>query len=342
MSRRVTRALDGSRIAFLAAADPPSAGPRLLARGARPLLSTPSHLSTATGRLGAYERPRAARLVLARTSTSSASPRIGARWGNDDEVIRAGDMIHSRRRIQGKYLRLLKDHQELAYLLRPGESGPAQGFLDAMAQGIRLQEIFTGAWASGGERERGPDPLSHGGARGGAGPAEGHYFDEPGPLMGASLGAGLVTGPRGCEDEPQHRRYRRHRRAECDPPRGGAGRPRGPVPAGTERGLHRARCDLPRWQTNRVSPHLSPVHDLGPVHASRSPVHAAGEDWEVAPASVRRGRRRAACVAGGAAAGVGLLFGGPDIRRARPGLSASGLTSKRSKNVFRRPQQVRR
>lgn len=42
-----------------------------------------------------------------------------------------------------EYLRLITDHQELAYVLRPGESGPPQGFRDAMTQGNRLQEIFT-------------------------------------------------------------------------------------------------------------------------------------------------------------------------------------------------------
>lgn len=111
-----------------------------------------------------------------------------ARWGEDDPVIRPGDRLHCDVGI--KYLRLLTDHQELAYVLQPGEVDAPQGLRDGMAQANRLQEIFTGAWQQGltgneilaralaRAREAGiarPKIYSH---------SLGHFLHEPGPLMG--------------------------------------------------------------------------------------------------------------------------------------------------------------
>lgn len=115
-------------------------------------------------------------------------PENRARWGEADDVIRPGDMIHYD--VGVEYLRFLTDHQELAYVLRPGETKPPQGFLDAMAEGNLLQDIFVDTWElglTGNEiltraltraREAGvarPKIYSH---------SLSHYLHEPGPLMG--------------------------------------------------------------------------------------------------------------------------------------------------------------
>jgi len=115
-------------------------------------------------------------------------PENRTRWGENDNIIRAGDMIHCD--VGFKYLRLITDHQELAYVLRPGETTVPQGLLNGMAQANRLQDVFTETWQqglSGNEiltraltraRESGiskPKIYSH---------SLSHYLHEPGPLMG--------------------------------------------------------------------------------------------------------------------------------------------------------------
>jgi hypothetical protein len=68
-------------------------------------------------------------------------PENFARWGENDNVIRAGDLLHCD--VGFKYLRLITDYQELAYVVRPGETTVPQDLLDGMAQANYLQEIFT-------------------------------------------------------------------------------------------------------------------------------------------------------------------------------------------------------
>ncbi len=109
-------------------------------------------------------------------------------WGEGDRVIRPGDMLHCD--VGVKYLRLITDHQELAYVLQPGESAPPQGLQAGMAQGNQLQDVFTQTWAqglSGNEilaralqqaRQDGiakPKIYSH---------SLSYFLHEPGPLMG--------------------------------------------------------------------------------------------------------------------------------------------------------------
>lgn len=111
-----------------------------------------------------------------------------ARWGESDTVIRPGDMVHCD--VGVKYLRFITDHQELAYVLRPGETSVPQGLRDGMAQANRLQDILTGTWAKG---LTGNEILSHAltSAREAGIPKPkiyshslSHYLHEPGPLMG--------------------------------------------------------------------------------------------------------------------------------------------------------------
>jgi len=109
-------------------------------------------------------------------------------WGEADNVIRAGDLLHCD--VGVEYLRLLTDHQELAYVLRPGESSPPASLVAGMAAGNRLQEIFTASWQQG---QSGNQLLQTALARAHAAGIPNpriyshslsHYLHEPGPLMG--------------------------------------------------------------------------------------------------------------------------------------------------------------
>jgi len=110
------------------------------------------------------------------------------RWGVQDSVIRAGDVLHCD--VGFKYLRLLTDHQEMAYVLKPGETDAPPGLQAGMAEANRLQDIFTGTWAKG---LNGNEILNHALSRAkDAGISKpkiyshslSFYLHEPGPLMG--------------------------------------------------------------------------------------------------------------------------------------------------------------
>ncbi|MGB9906343.1 MAG: M24 family metallopeptidase [Candidatus Saccharicenans sp.] len=58
-----------------------------------------------------------------------------------DKVIRRGDLLHCD--IGLSYLRLNTDHQELAYVLKPGEAEPPAGLRAALARANRLQDILV-------------------------------------------------------------------------------------------------------------------------------------------------------------------------------------------------------
>ncbi|HGE73037.1 TPA: M24 family metallopeptidase [Candidatus Poribacteria bacterium] len=111
-----------------------------------------------------------------------------AKWGENDIVIRQGDVIHCDVGIE--YLRLCSDHQELAYVLNNGETDAPEGLRSGLAEANRLQDIFTGQWKQGltgneilsrsltKAKELGiskPKIYSH---------SLGHFLHEPGPLMG--------------------------------------------------------------------------------------------------------------------------------------------------------------
>jgi hypothetical protein len=116
------------------------------------------------------------------------SKAASAYWGEQDRVIRPGDMLHCD--VGVKYLRMITDHQELAYVLRPGETDAPDGLRAGMAQANQLQDVFTQTWAvgrSGNEilaqalqtaRHNGidkPKIYSH---------SLSYFLHEPGPLMG--------------------------------------------------------------------------------------------------------------------------------------------------------------
>jgi hypothetical protein len=110
------------------------------------------------------------------------------RFGATDPVLRPGDFI--RCDIGTKYLRLITDQQQWAYLLRPGETDAPEPMRRLMSQTHRLQEIFMDEFRPGltgnellanilarARREGVPNPkvYSH---------SIGIFLHEPGPLIG--------------------------------------------------------------------------------------------------------------------------------------------------------------
>jgi len=121
-------------------------------------------------------------------SIRGRSPKDVEKWGKDDKIIRPGDVLHCDVGI--KYARWNSDHQELAYVLRPGETDAPDGLKKLMAETNRLQDIYCGEFKAGltgngmlGNMLRkakelgipGPRIYSH---------SMGLFLHEPGPLIG--------------------------------------------------------------------------------------------------------------------------------------------------------------
>jgi hypothetical protein len=121
-------------------------------------------------------------------SIRGRSPRDVEKWGKDDKVIRPGDLLHCD--VGLKYMRYNSDHQEMAYVLRPGETGAPETFKKLMAEANRLQDVYCGEFKAGltgnellgrilkKARELGipgPRVYSH---------SLGYFLHEPGPLIG--------------------------------------------------------------------------------------------------------------------------------------------------------------
>ena len=68
-------------------------------------------------------------------------------FGNDDTVIRRGDVLHTDVGIC--YLRLCTDTQEMGYVLRAGEQDVPEGLKRALAVGNRWQDLLTDEFVSG-------------------------------------------------------------------------------------------------------------------------------------------------------------------------------------------------
>ncbi|MCZ6632043.1 MAG: M24 family metallopeptidase, partial [bacterium] len=116
----------------------------------------------------------------------------------DVPTVRHGDMLHCD--VGVIYFRLNTDHQELAYVLRPEENDAPDGLKHGMAEGNRLQNIFTSSWEMG---LSGNDILARALQR--ANEANipspkiyshslGHFLHEPGPLMGLPWDQGKIPG----------------------------------------------------------------------------------------------------------------------------------------------------
>lgn len=115
-------------------------------------------------------------------------PGVTKQYGRDDRVVRPGDLLHCDVGIT--YLRYRTDHQELAYVLRPGETGAPEGLTRAIAEGNRLQDVFVGEFRAGlTGNELLTRILAAARARSIASPkvyshSIGYFLHEPGPLIG--------------------------------------------------------------------------------------------------------------------------------------------------------------
>jgi hypothetical protein len=121
-------------------------------------------------------------------SIRGRSPKDVETWGKDDKIIRPGDVLHCDVGI--KYMRWTSDTQEVAYVLRPGETDAPEGLKKLMAETNRLQDVYCGEFKTGltgneilgnvlrKARELGipgPRVYSH---------SMGLFLHEPGPLVG--------------------------------------------------------------------------------------------------------------------------------------------------------------
>jgi len=121
-------------------------------------------------------------------SIRGRDPKDVEKFGKSDKVIRPGDLVHCD--VGLKYMRYNSDHQEMAYILKLGETDVPETFKKMMAEANRLQDIYCGAFKAGmtGNELLG-DVLRK------AGQAEipkprvyshslGYLLHEPGPLIG--------------------------------------------------------------------------------------------------------------------------------------------------------------
>jgi Xaa-Pro aminopeptidase len=121
-------------------------------------------------------------------SIRGRSPENRKKFGQDDKIIRPGDLLHCD--VGVKYMRWNSDHQEMAYVLRPGETDAPAVFRKQMEEASRLQDVYAGEFKTGLsgnellgrmlEKARAagiPNPriYSH---------SLGLFLHEPGPLIG--------------------------------------------------------------------------------------------------------------------------------------------------------------
>lgn len=115
-------------------------------------------------------------------------PKDVEKYGKGDKVIRPGDFLHCD--VGLKYMRYNSDHQEMAYVLRIGETDAPETFKKMMAEANRLQDVYCGEFKAGlSGNEMLGRMLKKAGEVGVPGPriyshSLGYFLHEPGPLIG--------------------------------------------------------------------------------------------------------------------------------------------------------------
>jgi Xaa-Pro aminopeptidase len=115
-------------------------------------------------------------------------PKDVEKYGKGDKVIRPGDLLHCD--VGLKYMRYISDHQEMAYVLRIGETDAPETFKKMMAEANRLQDVYCDEFKAGlSGNEMLGRMLKKAGDLGIPGPriyshSLGYFLHEPGPLIG--------------------------------------------------------------------------------------------------------------------------------------------------------------
>jgi hypothetical protein len=154
-------------------------------------VATPNHSTTDDLRYYYWQRTADLGLDLAFMPFVSIRSRSAAdreKYGPGDNVIRPGDILHCD--VGLKYMHYNTDNQELAYVLRVGETDAPESLKQLMAEGNRLQDVYVGELRTGltgnkllnnmlarAHAEEIPNPriYSH---------SLGYFLHEPGPLIG--------------------------------------------------------------------------------------------------------------------------------------------------------------
>lgn len=115
-------------------------------------------------------------------------PKEVEKYGKEDKVIRPGDFLHCD--VGLKYMRYNSDNQEMAYVLKQGETDVPETFRKMMTETNRLQDVYCGEFKAGltGNEMLG-NMLRKAGALGISKPriyshSLGYFLHEPGPLIG--------------------------------------------------------------------------------------------------------------------------------------------------------------
>jgi Xaa-Pro aminopeptidase len=121
-------------------------------------------------------------------SIRDRDPKAIEKYGKGDKVVRPGDLIHCD--VGLKYMRYNSDCQEMAYILKVGETDAPETFKKLMAECNRLQDVYCSEFQAGRTGNEmlasmlkkakeigipGPRIYSH---------SLGYMLHEPGPLIG--------------------------------------------------------------------------------------------------------------------------------------------------------------
>ena len=152
---------------------------------------TPGHTTTEDLRYFYWQRVADLGLDIAFTpfvGIRGRSPENREKYGPGDNVVRPGDLLHCD--VGLKYMHYNTDTQEMAYVLRLGETDVPDTFKKHMVEANRLQDIFVGELETGLTGNEllnnmlttahevgipGPRIYSH---------SLGYFLHEPGPLIG--------------------------------------------------------------------------------------------------------------------------------------------------------------
>lgn len=152
---------------------------------------TPGHTTTDDLRYHYWQRVADLGLKISFSpffSIRGRDPKEVEKFGKGDKVVRPGDLVHCD--VGLKYMRYNSDHQEMAYILKLGETDVPETFRKMMADANKLQDIFRGGFKTGltGNEILG-NVLRKAGEAGIPKPrvyshSLGYFLHEPGPLIG--------------------------------------------------------------------------------------------------------------------------------------------------------------